>query len=269
MWKTGAFPGSPSTAVSVSVPGPRGSSSRPFRRSRRSSRAGEEQLTALGVREDIAGKIAATGALDEAKKELEKLEKKAYTLMTFEDGDYPVLLREIFDPPLVLYVAGRTEALKGPAVSIVGARKPTPYGRAVAGKLAGDLASRGVVIVSGLARGIDACAHWGAVKEGRTVAVMGSGTGRRLPGRRTGNWRPRSGSGARSSPSIRLTRRRSASTSRSETASSAGWAWGWWSSRRPGTAGRSSRPGWPSRRTGRSWPSRGTSPRTSAWGRTG
>ena len=137
--------------------------------------AREEQLTALGVREDIAGKIAAKGALDEAKKELEKLEKRAYTLMTFEDGDYPVLLREIFDPPLVLYVAGRTEVLKGPAVSIVGARKPTPYGRAVAGKLAGDLASRGVVIVSGLARGIDACAHWGAVKEGRTVAVMGSG----------------------------------------------------------------------------------------------
>jgi DNA processing protein len=95
--------------------------------------------------------------------------------MTFEDGDYPVLLKEIFDPPLVLYVSGRPEVLNRPAVSIVGARKPTLYGRAVAGQLAGDLASRGIVIVSGLARGVDACAHWGAVKEGRTVAVMGSG----------------------------------------------------------------------------------------------
>jgi len=144
--------------------------------------ADEERLTALGLRKDIAGKIVAKGVLDAAKKELEKLEKRAYTLMTFEDGDYPVLLKEIFDPPLVLYVAGRTEVLKGPAVSIVGARKPTPYGRAVAGKLAGDLASRGIVIVSGLARGIDACAHSGAVKEGRTVAVMGSGLDVVYPG---------------------------------------------------------------------------------------
>jgi DNA processing protein len=61
------------------------------------------------------------------------------------------------------------------AVSIVGARKPTPYGRAVAEKLAFDLASRGMVIVSGLARGIDSVAHWGALRGGRTVAVMGSG----------------------------------------------------------------------------------------------
>ena len=144
--------------------------------------ADEKRLTALGLREDIAGKIVAKGVLDEAKKELERLEKRAYTLMTFEDGDYPVLLKEIFDPPLVLYVAGRTEVLKGPAVSIVGARKPTPYGRAVAGKLAGDLASRGIVIVSGLARGIDACAHSGAVKEGRSVAVMGSGLNVVYPG---------------------------------------------------------------------------------------
>ncbi|TRZ89573.1 DNA-protecting protein DprA [bacterium] len=146
----------------------------------------EERLTALGLREDIVGKIVAKGVLDEAKKELERLEKRAYTLMTFEDGDYPVLLKEIFDPPLVLYVAGRAEVLKGPAVSIVGARKPTPYGRAVAGKLAGDLASRGIVIVSGLARGIDACAHSGAVKEGRSVAVMGSGLDVVYPGENRG-----------------------------------------------------------------------------------
>ena len=148
--------------------------------------ADEERLTALGLREDIAGKIVTKGVLDEAKKELERLEKRAYTLMTFEDGDYPVLLKEIFDPPLVLYVAGRAEVLKGPAVSIVGTRKPTPYGRAVAGKLAGDLASRGIVIVSGLARGIDACAHSGAVKEGRSVAVMGSGLDVVYPGENRG-----------------------------------------------------------------------------------
>ena len=96
--------------------------------------------------------------------------------MTFEDAAYPPLLREIYDPPLVLYVSGRPETLAGPAVAIVGARRPTPYGRAVARRLAGDLASRGLVVVSGLARGIDTCAHSGAVEAGgRTVAVLGSG----------------------------------------------------------------------------------------------
>jgi len=108
--------------------------------------------------------------------ELEKLEKKAYSTLTFEDAEYPPLLREIYDPPLVLYVSGRTEALAGPAVSIVGARRPTAYGRAVAHRLAADLASRGLVVVSGFARGIDSCAHTGALEsDGRTVAVLGSG----------------------------------------------------------------------------------------------
>lgn len=102
--------------------------------------------------------------------------------MTLEDKDYPEYLRETFDPPHVLYCAGDVAALKGPAVSIVGARKPTPYGRAVADKLAGDLASCGLIVVSGLARGIDSIAHWGAVKEGKTVAVLGSGLDNIYPG---------------------------------------------------------------------------------------
>jgi DNA processing protein len=132
-------------------------------------------IESLGVPGDVARKIAAPDALDDARKELERLERKAYTLMTLEDDGYPGLLKEIFDPPLVLYVSGRTEVLKEPSVAVVGARRPTPYGRAVARKLAGDLASRGVPVVSGLARGIDACAHWGALESGRTVAVLGSG----------------------------------------------------------------------------------------------
>ncbi len=138
--------------------------------------AGEEALAALGVRADVARRLAAPGALDAARGELEKLEKKAYSTLTFEDAEYPPLLREIYDPPLVLYVSGRTEALAGPAVSIVGARRPTAYGRAVAHRLAADLASRGLVVVSGFARGIDSCAHTGALEsDGRTVAVLGSG----------------------------------------------------------------------------------------------
>jgi len=138
--------------------------------------AGEAALVGLGVRADVARTLAAPGALDAARGELEKLEKKAYSILTFEDAEYPPLLREIYDPPLVLYVSGRAEALAGPAISIVGARRPTAYGRAVARKLAGDLASRGLVVVSGFARGIDSCAHAGALESGgRTVAVLGSG----------------------------------------------------------------------------------------------
>ncbi len=138
--------------------------------------AGEGALASLGVRADVARRLAAPGALDAARGELEKLEKKAYSILTFEDAGYPPLLREIYDPPLVLYVSGRMEALAGPAVSVVGARRPTAYGRAVARRLAGDLASRGLVVVSGFARGIDSCAHAGALESGgRTVAVLGSG----------------------------------------------------------------------------------------------
>jgi len=138
--------------------------------------AGPEGLAGLGIREDVARRLADPGVLGEARGELEKLEKKAYSIMTFEDAAYPPLLREIYDPPLVLYVSGRAEALAGPAIGMVGARRPTAYGRAMARRLAGDLASRGLVVVSGFARGIDTCAHAGALEAGgRTVAVLGSG----------------------------------------------------------------------------------------------
>ena len=138
-------------------------------------KAGKKELLSLGANEEQAQRIASPRILDQASKEIERLERKNYSLLTLEDKEYPPYLREIFDPPYVLYCAGNVDVLKGPAVSIVGTRKPTPYGRAVAEKLAEDLASRGLVIVSGLARGIDSLAHWGALKGGQTVAVLGSG----------------------------------------------------------------------------------------------
>jgi DNA processing protein len=128
------------------------------------------RLEARNVEAIVSGR-----ALDRARGELEKIEGKAYTLLTLDHPGYPGYLREIFDPPFVLYCEGDPEALENPAVAVVGARRPTPYGRAVAEKLAGDLAGRGCVVVSGLAAGIDACAHRGALKKGRTVAVLGSG----------------------------------------------------------------------------------------------
>jgi DNA processing protein len=136
---------------------------------------GAGDLMRLGLDEKSAQKITSSWALDEARKELEKAEKKNYAVLTLEDKEYPEYLREIFDPPFVLYCAGKVEVLSELAVAMVGARKPTPYGSAVAEKLAFELASRGLVVVSGLARGIDSIAHWGAVKGGKTVAVLGSG----------------------------------------------------------------------------------------------
>lgn len=139
-------------------------------------RASPEELAAAGLRPDEAAEIASGHARERAARELERLRKRGATVLTFESAAFPAGLREVFDPPLALYVAGDPGALAGPAVGVVGARRPTAYGRAVAEKLAGDLARRGLVVVSGLARGIDATAHWGALREGgRTVAVLGSG----------------------------------------------------------------------------------------------
>jgi len=138
-------------------------------------RSPQEELLSIGLDEDEAGELSSPEIFDRAQKEIDRGRKKGYSLLTLEDVEYPAYLREIFDPPGVLYCAGDLEALQGPAVAIVGTRRPSPYGRAVAEKLAEDLASRGVVIVSGLALGIDSIAHWGALKGGRTVAVLGSG----------------------------------------------------------------------------------------------
>ncbi len=90
--------------------------------------------------------------------------------------EYPNLLSEIHDPPLLLYARGEKDALKAPAVAIVGTRRPTIYGLQMAQGLATDLAQRGISVVSGLARGVDAAAHRGCLDaSGRTIAVFGCG----------------------------------------------------------------------------------------------
>lgn len=98
-------------------------------------------------------------------------------LLILDDGAYPPLLREIADPPVTLYVRGAWRAcLEAPCAGLVGSRRASTYGQNVAHSLARELAARGVTIVSGLARGIDAAAHRGALEAGgRTVAVLGTG----------------------------------------------------------------------------------------------
>jgi len=94
----------------------------------------------------------------------------------WHDASYPVALTTIIDPPPVLWTRGSLDVLSRPSVAIVGARAASPYGLSVAGRLAADLAAAGLVVVSGMARGVDSAAHRGALDaSGTTVAVLGSG----------------------------------------------------------------------------------------------
>jgi len=102
--------------------------------------------------------------------------------VTVEDEEYPELLRELRNPPGVLYVRGRKELLHYPAYAIVGTRLPTAYGRQTARMLAERLSDVGITVVSGLALGIDACAHEGALRgSGSTIAVLGTPIGTVYP----------------------------------------------------------------------------------------
>src|SRR5207247_10541396 len=96
--------------------------------------------------------------------------------LTQTDGDYPEFLRQIYDPPIVLYVKGRLSAKDKNSIAMVGSRRTSHYGQETARKLAYQLAYVGVTVVSGGARGIDTAAHQGALSgKGRTVAVLGNG----------------------------------------------------------------------------------------------
>ncbi|HOG23817.1 MAG TPA: DNA-processing protein DprA [Candidatus Omnitrophota bacterium] len=110
-------------------------------------------------------------------KELSLCWQKGVSLCSILEDSYPVSLREIADPPLVLYMKGRFELNDENALAVVGTRHPSFYGRTQAKRFAGELASKGVTIVSGLARGIDQAAHEAAldVPYGRTIAVLGCG----------------------------------------------------------------------------------------------
>lgn len=108
--------------------------------------------------------------------EIEKAQKLGVNLVPYGDEMYPKTLLEIHDPPKILYVTGkRTDILNNFCIAIVGSRKATPYGKMAASRISTDLSRSGIVVVSGLAYGIDSVAHASAVKEGETIAVLGNG----------------------------------------------------------------------------------------------
>lgn len=139
--------------------------------------ASRAELEALRLRPEAVESIMARDLFDAAAEEIERVRGLGADVLLLDDGVYPSLLREIFDPPITLYVKGAwADCLERPCVAIVGSRRCSTYGQNAAGMLARDLAQRGVTIISGLARGIDAAAHRGALESGgRTVAVMGTG----------------------------------------------------------------------------------------------
>ena len=97
-------------------------------------------------------------------------------VLTYGCAEYPERLKEIYDPPPVLWVRGDVKLLARPSIAVVGTRHPTPYGTGVAEMLARDLSARGMLVVSGMARGIDSAAHKGALAAGKpTLAVWGTG----------------------------------------------------------------------------------------------
>jgi DNA processing protein len=135
------------------------------------------ELEAQNLSAPVAQAIHSGEPLSRAHKELADLEKVGGRLLTWDEPSYPHLLREIYDPPPVLYVRGHVELLDRHSIAIVGTRRPTPYGNQMTERLGQDLAARGLVIVSGLARGIDSSAHKGALEApaGMTVGVLGCG----------------------------------------------------------------------------------------------
>jgi DNA processing protein len=135
------------------------------------------ELESLRLRPEAIESIMAHDLFERAAQEIERVRSLGADILLLDDGVYPQLLREIFDPPITLYVQGAWSiCLEEPCVAIVGSRRSSTYGQNAATMLARDLGSRGVTIISGLARGIDAAAHRGALEAGgRTVAVMGTG----------------------------------------------------------------------------------------------
>ncbi|MBE6022693.1 MAG: DNA-protecting protein DprA [Cellulosilyticum sp.] len=114
--------------------------------------------------------------LDEYKRILLECRQEQIEVVGYFDETYPKLLKEIPDPPMVIYIKGNKEYLSMPAIGIVGARKCTEYGDRIARRLGEELADYGITVVSGMAMGIDAAGHQGALKQnGATIAVLGTG----------------------------------------------------------------------------------------------
>jgi DNA processing protein len=140
-------------------------------------RASPGDLEACHLPAQTTQAIVKKEAFKRAEKELANVRKIAgCCLLNWTEPEYPQTLLQIYDPPVLLYVRGDPQVLNLPSLSIVGTRRPTLYGTQMAQRLGRDLAARGLVIVSGMARGIDAIGHQGAMDaHGRAIGILGTG----------------------------------------------------------------------------------------------
>jgi len=138
--------------------------------------ASPKALECAGVRGELAQAICRFDGWRAADEQIERLTRTDATVVTWNDPFYPLNLRQIHDPPPFLFVHGKLEARDATAVAVVGSRQVSAYGLRVAREISEGLVRYGVTVVSGMARGTDAQAHWTALRAGgRTIAVLGSG----------------------------------------------------------------------------------------------
>lgn len=138
---------------------------------------GDERFSSIpGIGPELAQRISRNLSAEYGQKMIEWAAEKKIDILTIADPDYPELLRDIYDPPPFLFVAGNLTDADRAAVAVVGSRMATDYGKNFSEKLGEDLAGNGITVVSGMAIGIDSASHRGALKSGgRTIAVLGSG----------------------------------------------------------------------------------------------
>ncbi len=139
-------------------------------------RSSASELEAAGLSPALARNVSSGCSFEDAVDQEHKLRAAGVTLISIQDSRYPQRLREIFDPPVFLFVRGDTNLLASHQIGVVGTRRPTPYGIAATERLTADLVRAGLTITSGLARGIDTAGHRAALAEdGKTIAVLGCG----------------------------------------------------------------------------------------------
>jgi DNA processing protein len=139
-------------------------------------------LHSIGLPKNVLVNFAAAQKTISPDQLIEKLEKDQINVVTIFDDEYPPLLKQIYDPPIILYCKGSFDFLNYAGIGVVGTRKMTGYGKIVTEQFSQALVEVGFVIVSGLAKGVDTAAHWTAVKNnGRTIAVLGGGVNKIYP----------------------------------------------------------------------------------------
>jgi len=150
-------------------------------------RADREQLRRIeGIGQEKAARVSQALREVNVSKEIAAIEKGRFTVITLSDPAYPEPLKQIYDPPPLLYVKGELKGEDRYAIAVVGARRCSHYGTMTSERLAAQIAGVGLTVVSGMARGIDTSAHRGALKaRGRTIAVLGSGLSRIYPAENT------------------------------------------------------------------------------------